>query len=379
MKKVDSLGARSRLCQTSRSGRSLVLLALALCLLFHPSAGTVVSGAGDETVNGAGATFPYPLYSKWANRYNQLTGLKMNYQGVGSGGGIAQIKAKAVDFGASDEPLKAEDLEKDGLVQFPMIVGGVVPVVNIEGVRKGKLKLTPELLADLFLGKIKKWNDRRIMAVNPDLKLPDEDVTIAHRADGSGTTWILSNYLSKVSEEWKEKIGTGKSVSWPTGVGGKGNEGVAALVKKTEGSIGYVEFTYALKERLTYVLLQNKAGKFVSPTIEAFQASAASADWENAAGFYMVLTDQPGDKSWPITGASYILIHKKQEDSAKAQAMLKFFDWAFKNGSETAVELHYVPIPAKVYTMVETAWAKDVTSGDGPVWKATVRSSSSAD
>jgi phosphate transport system substrate-binding protein len=377
MKQSGRLGLRSKLCQGSRSGGALIMLALALCFLFHPAANTAASGAGEEIVNGAGATFPYPLYSKWATRYNQLTGLKMNYQGVGSGGGIAQIKAKTVDFGASDEPLTAEELEKDGLLQFPMIVGGVVPVVNIEGVGKGKLKLTPELLADLFLGKIKKWNDRRILAVNPDLKLPDEDVTIAHRADGSGTTWIFTNYLSKISEESKEKIGSGKSVSWPAGVGGKGNEGVAALVKKTQGSIGYVEFTYALKERLKYVLLQNQVGKYVAPTIEAFQASAASADWENAPGFFMVLTDQPGEKSWPITGASYILIHKKQEDSGKAQAMLKFFDWAFKNGSEMAMELNYVPIPSKVYTMVEATWAKEVTSSNGPVWKVT-RSSASA-
>lgn len=318
----------------------------------------------DLSVSGAGATFPYPVYSKWANRYNRMTGLKITYQGVGSGGGIAQIRAKTVDFGASDAPLKAEALERDGLTQFPMIMGGVVPVVNLEGIGKGKLRLTPELLADLFLGKITKWNDRRIMAVNPDVRLPDQDVTVVHRADGSGTTWIFSNYLSKISEECKEKIGNAKSVSWPTGVGGKGNEGVATLVRKTKGSVGYVEFAYALKERLKYVVLQNRAGKFVTPTIESFQASAANADWEHAPGFYVVLTDQPGDKSWPITGASYILVHKHQNGRAKAQAMLKFFEWCYKEGGNEAVELRYVPIPKKVYALVESLWKKEMLKDD---------------
>jgi phosphate transport system substrate-binding protein len=311
-------------------------------------------------IAGAGATFPYPIYSKWANRYNQITGLKITYQGVGSGGGIAQIKAKTVDFGASDEPLKVEVLEKDGLIQFPMIMGGVVPVVNLEGVAKGKLRLTPELLADLFLGKIVKWNDRRIMAVNPDLRIPEQDVTICHRADGSGTTWIFTSYLSKVSAECREKIGHGKAVSWPTGVGGKGNEGAATLVKKTPGAIGYVEFAYALKENLKFAVLQNQAGKFVNPTIESFQASAANADWEEASGFYMVLTDQPGEKSWPITGASYILIHKDLKDTAKAEAMLKFFGWCYREGGNEAVQLHYVPIPKSVINLVESLWKKEI-------------------
>jgi phosphate transport system substrate-binding protein len=322
---------------------------------------TGLSYAGEDvSLSGAGATFPYPLYAKWAGRYNQRTGLKIAYQGVGSGGGIAQIKAKTVDFGASDEPLTAEELEKESLLQFPMVMGGVVPVVNLEGVGRGKLRLTPELLADLFLGKIAKWNDRRLMAVNPDLKLPDKDVTIVHRADGSGTTWIFSNYLSKVSEEWRERIGTGKLVSWPAGVGGKGNPGVAALVKKTPGSVGYVEFAYAFQEKLNFVMLQNRAGRFVSPTRESFQASAASADWENAPGFYIVLTDQPGEKSWTITGASYILMQKEQKDLAKTKAMLKFFDWCYKEGADEAVELLYIPIPKKVYTLVEALWTKEL-------------------
>ncbi len=250
-----------------------------------------------------------------------------------------------------------------------MIMGGVVPVINLENIAKGKVRLTPELLADIYLSKIKNWNDRRIMAVNPDLKMPDQEITVLHRADGSGTTWIFTNYLSKISHDWKEKVGGGKSVSWPTGVGGKGNEGVSALVKKTQGSIGYVEYAYALKERLKYVQIQNGAGKFVTPTIESFQAAAANADWEGAPGFYMVLTDQPGDKSWPITGASYILVHRDQLDVSKAEAMLKFFDWCFKNGTEQAVELHYVPMPSKVCNLVKSLWAKEITSAGKVVWK----------
>ena len=352
-------------------GRAFFLfVAVLLAVLVSQTWSVSLSHAAEEvSISGAGATFPYPLYAKWANRYNQAHGLKITYQGIGSGGGIAQIKAKTVDFGASDVPLKAEDLEKDGLVQFPMVMGGVVPVVNLKGVRKGKLKLTQELLADLFLGKITKWNDRRLMAVNPDVSLPDQDVTIVHRADGSGTTWIFSNYLSKVSEEWKEKIGVGKLVSWPAGVGGKGNPGVAALVKKTPGAVGYVEFAYALKERLSYVMLQNRTGKFVSPTRESFQASAASADWANAQGFYMVLTDQPGEKSWPITGASYILIQKEQPDLVKAKAILKFFHWCYREGVDEAVQLLYIPIPKKVYTLVEALWEKELPKDAYPAGK----------
>jgi phosphate transport system substrate-binding protein len=368
MQKSDQLDVRKP-CGARGACGMLVALVLATCLSFPVAAVTPAFSAGADTISAAGATFPYPVYSKWATQYHQYTNFKMQYQAIGSGGGQAQIKAKAVDFGASDEPLKHEVLEKHGLLQFPMIMGGVVPVINVEGVRKGKLRLTPELLADLFLGEIKKWNDRRIMAVNPNLRLPDQGVTVVHRADGSGTTWIFTNYLSKVSKVWKEMIGNDKSVSWPTGVGGKGNPGVAALVKKTPGSIGYVEFAYAMKERLKYPLLQNKAGKFVGPTIKAFQASAANANWENAPGFYMVLTDQPGDETWPITGASYILLYKDQPDAAKAEAILKFFDWCFKKGPDIAIDLHYVPIPSKVYAMVESTWKKDVTADGQPVWK----------
>jgi phosphate transport system substrate-binding protein len=366
MLKLDYLIPRFFLSTMAR-GVTFAVLFFAACLSALPNS---VFGSGEvENISGAGASFPYPLYAKWAATYYQYTGLKLSYQSIGSGGGIAQIKAKTVDFGASDEPLKADELEKTGLVQFPMIMGGVTPVVNVKGISKGKLKLTPEILADIFMGKIKTWQDPRIMAVNPDMKAPDQEITVVHRADASGTTWILTNYLSKVSNEWKEKVGSGKSVSWPTGVSGKGNEGIAALVKKTDGAIGYVEYAHSLRERLKDVQLQNRSGKFVKPTIETFQAAAANADWDNAPGFYLVLTDQPGEKSWPIVGVSYILMQKEQSDSAKAQAVLKFFDWCLKNGAELATNLYYVPMPSRVITLVRSTWAREISSGGLPVWK----------
>lgn len=318
-------------------------------------------------INGAGATFPYPLYAQWAYKYKQLRGLKLNYQSIGSGGGIAQIKAKTVDFGASDAPLKAEELDKLGLIQFPMIIGGVVPVVNIEGIKPGELRLSPDVLADLFLGKIKKWDDKRILKLNQDLELPSKAVTVVHRADGSGTTWIFTNYLNKISKQWRKDVGTGKAVSWPTGVGGKGNEGVAAYVQRVDGAIGYVEYAYALQNKLTYVLLQNQAGKFVAPTIKSFQAAAANADWKKAPGYYMVLTDQPGDDSWPITGASFILIYKAHKDANRIGTMLKFFDWCYRHGTKMAEELHYVPIPSNVVELVEETWKEQVYVPI-PVW-----------
>ncbi|AFM27672.1 phosphate ABC transporter substrate-binding protein PstS [Desulfomonile tiedjei] len=367
MEKFMYVTARGK--RASWAMTAAIALAFMACLALSMTAVPRVFAAEVESVSGAGASFPYPVYSKWGNSYSQISGLKINYQSIGSGGGIAQIKAKSVDFGASDEPMKAAELDKEGLIQFPMIMGGVVPVVNIEGVRRGKLRLTPELISDIYLGKIKSWNDRRILAVNPDLKLPDEEITVVHRADGSGTTWIFTTYLTEVSEEWKSKIGSGKTVSWPTGLGAKGNEGVSSLVAKTSGSIGYVEFAYALKQRLKYALLQNSTGRFISPTIEAFQSSCANADWKNAAGFYMVLVNQPGEKSWPITGASYILVHKDQADAQKAKALLKFFDWCFKNGAQQAISLHYVPIPDKVYDMVESNWKKEISSSGQPVWE----------
>jgi len=362
------MGRQTYSCRASSISTLKLVLVVAVLLILQ--AAPFANAAPDvEGLSGAGASFPYPVYAKWATKYNQNTGLKLVYQSIGSGAGIAQIKAKTVDFGASDEPLKAEEMDKGGLVQFPMIMGGVVPVINVERIAKGKLRLTPELLADMYLGKIKKWNDPKIMAVNSDLKLPDQEITVVHRADGSGTTWIFTNYLTKVSAEWKEKVGNDKTVSWPTGVGGKGNEGVSALVKKTEGAIGYVEYAYALRERLKFVQLQNRGGKFVAPTIETFQTAAANADWEKAPGFYIVLTDQPGEKSWPIVGASYILIYKNQLAPEKAEAMLKFFDWCFKQGPSMAMDLHYVPMPPKVYNLVEADWTKQVTAGGAPAWK----------
>ncbi|MHB9028124.1 MAG: phosphate ABC transporter substrate-binding protein PstS [Candidatus Latescibacterota bacterium] len=326
------------------------------------------SVANAQTLNGAGATFPYPVYSKWAYQYNQLTGLKLNYQSIGSGAGIAQIKARTVDFGASDAPLTVEELNQAGLVQFPLVMGGVVPVVNIVGIKPGQLKLTPALLADIYLGAVKNWNDPAVRKVNPGVNLPDRAITVVHRSDGSGTTWIFTNYLDKISPAWHSKVGTDKAVNWPAGVGGKGNEGVAAYVQRLNGSIGYVEFAYALENKMNHTLLQNSAGEFVSPTIESFQAAAANADWKSAPGFYMVLTNQPGKTSWPITGASFILIYKSQKDAKVAKDMLTFFDWCFRKGNDIARSLYYVPMPETVVKQVEDMWAKEVKAGNSAVW-----------
>jgi phosphate transport system substrate-binding protein len=325
--------------------------------------------ADDLTITGAGATFPFPLYMKWADKYNGLTGMKLNYQSIGSGGGIQQIKSKTVDFGASDAPLTKADLDAAGLMQWPMAIGGVVPVLNVEGIQPGQLKLAGKVLADIYLGKVQNWNDPEIAGLNAGMTLPDQAITVVHRADGSGTTWIFTNYLCKVSPEWKEKVGTKTSVDWPTGVGAKGNEGVARNVKELPGAIGYVEFAYALQTKMCHAQLKNQAGQFVEPTFESFASAAAGADWKNAPAMYMVLTDQAGEKSWPITGATFILFYKDQADAAKAQAVLKFFDWCYKSGAATAKELYYVPIPAPVYELVEAKWSKDVTSNGQPVWK----------
>jgi phosphate transport system substrate-binding protein len=353
------------------------LFAIAGCKAKTDEAGTagpaVPAPAGKELESialvGAGASFPYPVYSQWASQFNELTGLKLNYQSIGSGGGIAQIKARTVDFGASDAPLTREELDEAGLIQFPMVMGGVVPVVHIGGIGDGRLKLTPDLLADIFLGKVAKWNDKAVRELNPDLKLPAKDISVVHRSDGSGTTWIFTNYLSKVSAEWKQKVGNDKAVAWPVGVGGKGNEGVAAYVQKLDGSIGYVEFAYALQNKIPTALLRNGAGEFAAPTIEEFQSAASNADWKNAPGFAMVLTDQPGKESWPITGASFILVYKTQSDAKKAEAMLKFFDWCYRHGQETAKQLHYVPMPEPVVDLVENAWRGDLIAGGQKVWK----------
>jgi phosphate transport system substrate-binding protein len=322
-----------------------------------------------QTINGAGASFPYPVYSQWAYKYNQITGVKLNYQSIGSGGGIRQIKARTVDFGASDAPLKADELDGSGMIQFPMIMGGVVPVIHVEGIKPGELKLDTKTLVDLFLGNVTQWNDPAIKALNPDLSLPDKAVTIVHRADGSGTTWIFTHYLSAVSAEWSEKVGASKAVSWPVGVGGKGNEGVSSYVKRIDGSIGYVEFAYALQNKLTYVLLKNRAGQYVAPTKESFMAAAANADWEHAPGFYVVLVDQPGDESWPITGASFIILYKDQQNLETAEAMLKFFDWCYKHGKEIALGLDYVPMPDNVVEIVQGEWKENLKHNGQAVWK----------
>lgn len=312
------------------------------------------------TVNGAGASFPAPVYSIWTYTYSNESGDRINYQSVGSGAGIAQIKGKTVDFGASDKPLKKEELDKAGMMQFPMLMGGITPVVNLPGIKAGELKLTSSLLADIFLGKVKKWNAPAVKKENPKLNLPELDITVAHRSDGSGTTWIFTNYLTKISKEWADKAGCGKAVKWPAGIGGQKNPGVVNIVRKTRGAIGYVEYTYAKEAKLSYVSLQNKAGKFVDPEMDSFQAAGANADWKNAPGFYMILTDQPGDKSWPITGVTYILIHKEQQDADKAEAMLKYFNWCYTKGAKLAENKNYVPIPVNVVSLVKSAWEKDI-------------------
>jgi len=331
-------------------------------------AGSVLAQEG-ATINGAGATFPYPVYSKWAFKYHELTGVKMNYQAIGSGGGIAQIKAKTVDFGASDAPLTKKELDDAGLIQFPLIMGGVVPVINVAGLQPGQLKLSAELLANIYLGKVAKWNDPAILSLNPGLKLPDQDITVVYRSDGSGTTWIFTSFLDKTSVPWHEKVGWDKAVKWPVGVGAKGNDGVAATVKTMSGSIGYVEFAYAQENKMCHTQMRNRDGKFVQPTIETFMAAASSADWEQAPGFYRVLTDQTGEQSWPITGASFILIYKQQANAASAEAMLKFFDWCYAHGGDVAKGLYYVPMPENVITLVHAQWAAQVTSGGKNVWK----------
>ncbi|RMF72699.1 MAG: phosphate ABC transporter substrate-binding protein PstS, partial [Alphaproteobacteria bacterium] len=322
------------------------------------------------TINGAGATFPYPAYGKWAYAYSKETGVRLNYQSIGSGGGIKQIKAKTVDFGASDAPLKPAELDKFGLMQWPQIMGGVVPVVHLAGIGANQLKISAQNLADIYLGKITKWDDAHIKADNPGLNLPHEDITVVHRADGSGTTWIFTNYLTKVSKDWADKVGNAKSVAWPVGLGGKGNEGVAAFVRKVEGSIGYVEYAYALQNKMASVLLKNRDGHFVAPTAANFQAAAAGADWAHAKGYYMVLTNQPGANSWPITGASFILMYKAQQHPERAREVLKFFDWAFHHGQKLAESLDYVPMPEKVVKMIEATWRSTIKDTHGnPVWK----------
>ena len=328
-----------------------------------PSAEAPAAAASGERVSteisGAGASFIFPLVSKWSADYNAATGAKVNYQSIGSGGGIAQIKAGTVDFGSSDKPLSSEELAQAGLGQFPSAIGGVVPVVNLEGLEAGQLKLTGAVLADIFLGKITTWNDPAIATLNAGTTLPDGKISIVHRSDGSGTTFNFSNYLSKLSPDWKAKVGEGTSLQWPTGVGGKGNEGVASYVQQIKGSIGYVELAYALQNGMPYASLQNAAGNFVQPSEESFAAAAATADWASASDFNLVITNAPGADAWPITATNFMLMHKQPKDASRSKAALEFFKWAFENGQAQASELHYVPLPAELVQQIETYWAAE--------------------
>ena len=320
------------------------------------------SMASAQDVTGAGATFPAPVYAKWADAYNKATGAKVNYQSVGSGAGLKQIKSKTVDFGASDMPLKDEELAADGLMQFPTVIGGVVPVVNIKGIQPGQIKLTGQLLGDIYLGKITKWNDPALVALNPGVPLPDAAISVVRRADGSGTTFLFTNYLSKVNAEWKAKAGEGTAVNWPTGAGGKGNEGVSAFVMRLPNSIGYVEYAYAKQNKMSHVLMKNKDGNFVAPDDANFKAAAAGAEWNKS--FYQVLTEQPGKDAWPLTGATFILMHKTQDKPASATGSLKFFDWAYANGDKMAADLEYVALPPAVKDLIRKQWG-EIKDGSG--------------
>ena len=325
----------------------------------------LATAASAQDVTGAGATFPAPLYAKWADAYNKATGAKINYQSVGSGAGLRQIRGKTVDFGASDMPLSDADIAKDGLVQFPTVIGGVVPVVNLRGIQPGQVKLNGQVLGDIYLGKITKWNDPALVALNPGVPLPDAAIAPVRRADGSGTTFIFTNSLSKVNPDWKAKVGEGTAVNWPTGAGGKGNEGVAAFVQRLPNSIGYVEYSYAVSNKMTHVQLRNQAGNFVNPDDAAFKSAAAGADW--AKSFDQILTDQPGAQRWPITGATFIMMHRAQDKPVQAAATLKFFDWAFAGGDKMSTELEYVPLPESVKTLVRASWANIKDAAGKPI------------
>jgi phosphate transport system substrate-binding protein len=324
--------------------------------------------AAATDISGAGATFPYPIYAKWADAYKKLTAIGLNYQSIGSGGGIKQIKAKTVTFGASDMPLKPDDLKAAGLLQFPMIIGGVVPVVNVKGIQAGQLHLDGVTVASIYLGDIKQWDDPQIKRLNPKLTLPSTAIAPVYRSDGSGTNFLFSEYLSKASPKFMSTIGANTSVQWPTGIGAKGNEGVANMTTQTDGAIGYVEYAYAKQNKMAYTLLTNKAGAAVAPNAESFQAAAANADWVHADSYYLILTDQAGAKSWPITGASFILVYKQPDDPASVNEALKFFAWAYKDGASMAAELDYVPLPAALIAQVKKTWTSEITSGGHPVW-----------
>ena len=332
-------------------------------------AGLLAAGtASAADITGAGATFPYPIYAKWAEAYKARTGIGLNYQSIGSGGGIQQIKNTTVDFGASDAPLSGDDLAKTGLLQFPMVMGGIVPAYNLDGVASGSLKITGPILADIYLGKIKKWDDAAIAKANPGAKLPSQAISVVYRSDGSGTTFNFTYYLSAVSPEFKSKVGSNTSVEFPAGLGGKGNEGVANFVKQTKGSIGYVEYAYALQNKLPYILVQNKDGAYPKPELKAFQAAAAGADWKSQPGFGVILANQPGMESWPMTAATWILMYQTTDKAANAADALKFFDWAYHNGQKLAEDLDYVPFPDAVVKQVEAYWGQMKGSDGKPVW-----------
>jgi phosphate transport system substrate-binding protein len=337
--------------------QAIAMVSLGLATMLAPAIAAEISGAG--------ATFPYPIYAKWADAYKKETGISLNYQSIGSGGGIKQIKAKTVTFGASDAPLTGKDLEESGLAQFPMVMGGIVPVLNVRGIKPGQLVLDGPTLAKIFLGEIAKWNDARIKKLNPHVKLPSQAIAVVHRSDGSGTTFNFTYYLSDVSDQWKNEVGTEKAVQWPVGIGAKGNEGVANNVAQTGGSIGYVEYAYAKQNKLTYTTMINKAGKTVSPKAEAFQAAAANADWKSKPGFGVILANQPGDMSWPMTAATWILVYKHPEDPAATAQALKFFAWSYAHGAKMAASLDYVPMPSNVVKEVESMWAHEIKDADG--------------
>jgi phosphate transport system substrate-binding protein len=345
-----------------RINKLLVSLAVA-------ASGFAATGAQAADMTGAGSTFAFPIFAKWAETYKASTGVGLNYQSIGSGAGIKQIKAKTVDFGASDKPLQPEELNAAGLMQFPMIMDGVVTVVNLDGVTPGQLKLTGQVVGDIYLGKITKWNAAEIAALNPGVKLPALDITVVHRSDGSGTTFLFADYLSKVNPEFKAKIGADTAVKWVVGVGGKGNEGVAASVMQFKGSIGYVEWAYAKKNKMAHTMLKNKEGMFLQPDDDNFKAAAAGAEWTKTPGFAVILTNQAGKKSWPITGATFVLVHKVQADAARAKDMLKFFDWAYSHGGAAATAIDYVPMPLDVAKVIESAWKANLKDASGKaIW-----------
>jgi phosphate transport system substrate-binding protein len=347
---------------TGRSTQEKTMLKKIAAGIAGAAVAAVCTAAMAADISGAGATFPAPVYQKWAETYKLATGNELNYQAIGSGGGIKQIEASTVDFGASDKPLKPEDLAANGLQQFPTVIGGVVPVVNLAGVTPGGIKLTGPILSDIYRGNIVFWDDAHLLKVNPGVKLPHEKITVVHRSDGSGTSFLFSTYLTMEGKAWAADVGASDSPNWPTGIGGKGNDGVAALVRQTEGAIGYVEYAYAKQNHMTYAVMQNKAQHWVTPTAENFAAAAAGADWGHAPGFYLLLLDQPGPNAWPITGATFILMHSKQTNAASAQNVLAFFDWAYKNGTQDAVGLDYVTLPDPVKALIRRSWA----TIDGP-------------